>query len=294
MSAWITRAQGFLRWLVHFISLVASRFRGNQGFLLSGAVAYYTLLSIVPMFAVILVALSQLVEPQELLETTRTYLELVAPGKSTELLQQIEIFLANWKVVGAVGLLILLFFSSLAFTALENAMSVIFYHRVAIRRRHLFVSAVIPYIYILLLAIGLFVVSTISAALNTADNRIYSLFGNAWSLDQATIVLIYLLGITGELLLLTSLYLVMPVGHLVFRHALIGGLTATILWELTRHFLIWYFSTLSLVNVIYGSFASAIVILLSCEAAAVILLLGAQVIAVYEQGNISKQAELQT
>ena len=294
MSAWITRAQGYFRWLVHFISLVISAFRSNQGFLLSGAVAYYTLLSIVPMFAVILVALSQLVEPQELLETTRTYLELVAPGKSTELLQQIEIFLANWKVVGAVGLLILLFFSSLAFTALENAMSVIFCHRVAIRRRHLFVSAVIPYIYILLLAIGLFVVSTISAALNTADNRIYSLFGNAWSLDQATIVLIYLLGITGELLLLTSLYLVMPVGHLVFRHALIGGLTATILWELTRHFLIWYFSTLSLVNVIYGSFASAIVILLSCEAAAVILLLGAQVIAVYEQGNISKQAELQT
>ena len=294
MSAWITRAQGYFRWLVHFISLVISAFRSNQGFLLSGAVAYYTLLSIVPMFAVILVALSQLVEPQELLETTRTYLELVAPGKSTELLQQIEIFLANWKVVGAVGLLILLFFSSLAFTALENAMSVIFYHRVAIRRRHLFVSAVIPYIYILLLAIGLFVVSTISAALNTADNRIYSLFGNAWSLDQATIVLIYLLGFTGELLLLTSLYLVMPVGHLVFRHALIGGLTATILWELTRHFLIWYFSTLSLVNVIYGSFASAIVILLSCEAAAVILLLGAQVIAVYEQGNISKQAELQT
>jgi membrane protein len=283
-----------MRWLVHFTSLVISGFRGNQGFLLSGAVAYYTLLSIVPMFAVVLVALSQLVEPQELLETTRTYLELLAPGKSVELLQQIEIFIANWKVVGAVGLLILLFFSSLAFTALENAMSVIFCHRVAIRRRHLFVSAVIPYIYILLLAIGLFVVSTISAALNTADNRFYSLFGNTWSLDQATFLLIYLLGIVGELLLLTSIYLVMPVGRLVFRHALIGGLTATILWELTRHFLIWYFSTLSLVNVIYGSFASAIVILLSCEAAAVILLLGAQVIAVYEQGNDYKKSELQT
>jgi YihY family inner membrane protein len=294
MSTWITRAQEYLRWLVHFIGLVASSFRSNQGFLLSGAVAYYTLLSIVPMFAVVLVALSQLVDPHELLETTRTYLELLAPGKSAELLQQIEIFLANWKVVGAVGLLILLFFSSLAFTALENAMSVIFCHRVAIRRRHLFVSAVIPYIYILLLALGLFVVSTISAALNAADNRIYNLFGNTWSLDQATFLLIYLLGIVGELLLLTSIYLVMPVGRLVFRHALIGGLTATILWELTRHFLVWYFSTLSLVNVIYGSFASAIIILLSCEAAAVILLLGAQVIAVYEQGNTYKKFELKT
>ena len=290
----IVHIQGYLRWLVHFVSLVASAFRANQGLLLSGAVAYYTLLSIVPMFALILVVLSQLVEPHVLLETTSSYLELVVPGKSGELIGQIELFVVNWKVVGAVGLLILLFFSSLAFTSLENAMSVIFHHRVAIRRRRFLVSAIIPYIYILLLAIGLFTVSTISAALNVADNRSYSLFGNSWSLDQATSLLIYLLGVVGELLLLTSLYFVMPVGRLVFRRALIGGVTATLLWELTRHFLVWYFSTLSLVNVIYGSFASTIVILLSCEAAAVILLFGAQVIAVYEQGNAYKRVGMQT
>jgi uncharacterized BrkB/YihY/UPF0761 family membrane protein len=67
------------------------------------------------------------------------------------------------------------------------------------------------------------------------------------------------------------------------RHALIGGITATLLWELTRHFLLWYFSTLSLVNIVYGAFASVIIILLSLEAAAIILLLGAQVIAEYER-----------
>jgi hypothetical protein len=42
----------------------------------------------------------------------------------------------------------MLFFSSLAFTVLENAMSVIFVHRVVIRRRHFFVSAILPYCYI--------------------------------------------------------------------------------------------------------------------------------------------------
>ena len=47
--------------------------------------------------------------------------------------------------------------------------------------------------------------------------------------------------------------------------------------------LVWYFSTLSFVNVIYGSFATAIVILISLEFAAIILLLGAQVIAEYER-----------
>ena len=74
-----------------------------------------------------------------------------------------------------------------------------------------------------------------------------------------------------------------PVGILSLRHALLGGLTATILWEITRHILVWYFTNLSLVNIVYGTFATAIIILLTLEAAAIIILLGAQVIAEYER-----------
>jgi len=54
--------------------------------------------------------------------------------------------------------------------------------------------------------------------------------------------------------------------------------------------MVWYFSTLSLVNVIYGSFAATIIILLSLEAAAIILLLGAQVIAEYERIGLPSAA----
>lgn len=147
-----------------------------------------------------------------------------------------------------------------------------------------------PYIYILLLAIGLSTVSAISAVLSAANEQSITLFGYVINMSGATASVIYLLGLLGEILLLTSLYLVMPVGRLVFRHALVGGVTATLLWELTRHFLIWYFSTLSMVNVIYGSFTSTIIILLSCEAAALILLLGAQVIASYEHIETDENA----
>ena len=95
--------------------------------------------------------------------------------------------------------------------------------------------------------------------------------------------LLYLLGFAGEVLVITSIYMVMPVGRLSWRHALIGGATAALLWELTRHVLLWYFVTLSRVGQVYGSLTSAIVILLSLELAAVVLLLGAQVIAEYER-----------
>ena len=75
----------------------------------------------------------------------------------------------------------------------------------------------------------------------------------------------------------------MPVGRLSFRHALIGGACAGMLWEITRHVLVWYYATISQVRVVYGSFATAIAALLSVEIAAIVLLLGAQVIAEFER-----------
>jgi YihY family inner membrane protein len=267
----------------HFTLKVLAGFRANQCLLLSGAVAYYTLLSIVPMFALILVALSRVLDPVMLLDGLREYLVILTAGQAQAVIDQLGFFLQNSGVIGVVGFVILLFFSSFAFTALENAMSVIFFHRVAVKRRHFLVSAVIPYCYILLLAAGLILVSAVTSNLHTLDSQSLMVFGHVLSMGAVHTLLLYVLGVTGEILLLTSLYLVMPVGGLSLRHALIGGVTAAVLWEITRHILVWYFSTLSLVNVIYGTFATAIIILLSLEAAAVILLFGAQVIAEYER-----------
>jgi uncharacterized BrkB/YihY/UPF0761 family membrane protein len=67
------------------------------------------------------------------------------------------------------------------------------------------------------------------------------------------------------------------------RHALIGGVTAALLWEVTRHVLVWYFATLSQVSVVYGSLTTAIVVLFSLEALATLLLFGAQVISEFER-----------
>jgi uncharacterized BrkB/YihY/UPF0761 family membrane protein len=89
--------------------------------------------------------------------------------------------------------------------------------------------------------------------------------------------------LAGEILLLTSVYMVMPVGRLWWRHALVGGVTAALLWEITRRVLVWYFSSLSQVTVVYGSLTTAIVVLFSLEIAATFLLFGAQVISEYER-----------
>ena len=269
--------------LFSFMVRVLRGFKRNQGLLLSGAVAYYTLLSVVPMSILALIVLSNFIEGEQLFHTLSTYLEMVIPGYAATLTEQVRVFLEHRKVIGIIGFLVMLFFSSIAFKVLENAMSVIFFHRVRIQRRHFLISVIIPYVYIFLMGLGILLVSFIAGAIETLENRQLIIFGWSLSLEGTSGVALYILGMIGEVLMLTSLYLVMPVVRITFRHALIGGITATILWEITRRVLVWYYSVLSMVNLIYGSFATVVVALLSIEAAALILLLGAQVIAELER-----------
>jgi len=270
--------------LFDFGGRVVSGFRRSQGFLLAGAVAYYTLLAIVPMFVVLLVGLSHVVDEQRLLETVASNLQLVIPSQAAVVTEQVESFLAHREVVGIAGLLALIFFSSTAFTVIESAMAIIFYHRTVKQHRHFLVSVLLPYLFMMLIGVGLLLITVISSALHTV--RAVRVFGYAWPPAGLSGVVLYLLGVVGLALLLTAFYMVLPVGQIRFGHALTGGVTATVLWEVTRHVMVWYFAKLSMVNVIYGAMAAAIVVLLTLEAAAVILLFGGEVIAEIDRARV--------
>jgi len=266
-----------------FVWQTLKGFKANQGLLLAGAVAYYALLSIVPFLMLVVVALSHFIDPAELLGTLSRYLEWLVPGQSKAIVAELAHFLADRDLVTWVLFATMLFFSSLAFTALENAMCVIFHHRVAIKRRRFLISAILPYCYILALGLGIMIVTLVAGTLQVMGEESVLFLGYAWSLNGVSGVLLYMLGLTGEILVLSSIYLVMPVGRLSLSHALIGGITAALLWEVARHVLVWYFSTLSKVNLVYGSMTTAIVVMFSLEIIATLLLFGAQVISEYER-----------
>lgn len=283
--------QQLLHRFFSFLLRVARGFMRNQGLLLSGALAYYTLLSIVPMSILFLTGLSHFIGEEQLFHTLSAYTVMMIPGYTAILAEQVQTFLGHRQAVGIIGFLSMLFFSSMAFGVLQSALSVIFIRPAKTSRRNFFVSAVIPYVYILSIGLGIVLVSFITGALEILEKRQLILFGWNISLEVTSRIIVYILGVISEVVLLSSIYLLMPEVRTTFRHALIGGITAAILWEITRHVLVWYYSTLSLVNVIYGSFATAVVALLITEAAALILLLGAQVIAELERNNPQMQEE---
>lgn len=268
---------------LHFLKRTLISFRANQGILLAGAIAYYTLLSIIPLFTLLIVALSHLIDEQKLLHIVQSNLSLIFGKQASQLTQQMQVFLDNRHTVGWIGFAILVFFSSIAFTVLENAMSVIFFHRVKIHRRHFLISAIIPYLYILMLGVGILMITVISGALSVWHGQVLTVFLWTVELDSVTGGILYLFGILGLSLLLTSFYMVMPVGNISLRHAMMGSVCVAVLWEITRHVLVWYFSTLSMVNIIYGSLTTAVLALVFLEVAAIILLFGAQAIAECER-----------
>jgi len=266
-----------------FVLRVLKGFKNNQGLLLAGAVAYYALLSVVPLLILTVIVLSNWIDQEELLSTLGRYLEWLVPGQSGAVVNELANFVHNQSVVGWVLLGTMLFFSSLAFSVLEKAMAVIFLHRFAVRHRRFLVSALLPYCYIFALGFGLMIVTFVSGGIQAMAQDSIHFLGWEWSLKGVSGVLLYLLGLAGEIVLITSIYMVMPVGRLWWRHALVGGVTAAVLWEITRRVLVWYFSTLSKVSEVYGSLTTAIVVLFSLEIGATLLLFGAQVISDYEQ-----------
>ena len=266
-----------------FALTVLRNFRKNQGLLLAGAVAYYALLSLLPMIILLVLWLSHWVDQAELLATLQRYLEWLVPSQAAAVLADVSSFIDNGVSIGVVLLGTLVFFSSLTFSILQKAMAQIFAHRHATKKRHALVAALLPYSLLLLAGIALFGITVLSLAIHSLTRESITLFGAEWSLRRLSGPAFYGIGLAGEILILTLFYIVLPVGRTRLRHALLGAAVITLIWEIVRHVLVWYFATLSSASIVYGSLTTAVVVLFSIELAATLLLLGAQVISEYEQ-----------
>lgn len=273
-----------------FARNVVAGFNRNQGLLLAGAVAYNALLSLVPSLILVIILLSHIMPRDDLLATLARYLEWLVPSQSTALLIDVSNFLDSGVNAGIVLFVVMLFFGSLAFTALEKAMTVIFAHRRLIYRRHAAVTAVLPYVFMFALAVAFLVVTVVTVAAQFVARESIHLFGIDWSLAGVSGSLLYLLGVAVETAIFAAIYLVLPVGPTQRSHAFVGAIAAALLWEATRHLLVWYLSHLSKASVVYGSLTTAVLALFSMEIGAALLLFGAQVIAEYERIDVDAQA----
>ena len=276
------------RRVLRFAWRVVTSFFHNRGFLLAGGVAYNALLSLVPFLAVVLSVFSSFFDEDRILEVLRAEVAELIPQHTDAILDTARTFLAHRAPTGVLSFALLLFFSSIAFRMLEEAVAVMFHTSIEHPRRRFWVSAVLPYLFMVVLAAALVVLTFVTHVLDALGERSLRVLGVSRSLAPAAARAATLLNFAGLVLLFGAVYRVLPVVRVSVRRALAGGLFAAVLWRLVARFLVYYFTNVSLLPVIYGSLASVIVVLLYLEIVFVILLLGAQAIAELEASAAAK------
>ncbi|MYL23097.1 YihY family inner membrane protein [Halomonas alkaliantarctica] len=272
--------------LVRFAWRVVCNFLKNRGILLAGGVGYNILLSIVPLFALLVVLLTQVVDEQHLLSVLSVQVRHLAPAHAEVLLESVRGLLDTRDVIGILSFPVLLLFSSFAFRMLEDALAIIFHAPETPHiKRSAWVSVMLPYAFMLVLGAGLMALTLVVTLASSLNTLVLAIFERELPLAGLSEPVLNLASFVGVFLLFSAIYKVLPVVRIALRRAVVGGFVAALLWEGVRLLLVYYFANLSFVNAVYGSLATLVVVLLSLEVGAIILLLGAQVIAELERNT---------
>jgi membrane protein len=275
----------WLRRLLRFAGRVLRSFWRNRGILLAGGVGYNALLSLVPFLTLAVAALSIFFDEERILEMVRSELTALVPQHADTIVETAQTFLQSEASIRVVSVVLMLFFSSIAFRMLEEAVAAIFHTSGHGGHRSFWVSALLPYLFMLLLMVSLLFITLLTVSLDALGEHPLRVFALGRPLTYGIQLLLRLSGFLGLVLLFTGIYRVLPVIRISARRAFVGGLAAAVLWRLTARFMVYFFTNISMVNVLYGSLATVIVVLLSLEMVFVILLLGAQVIAELEASS---------
>lgn len=268
-----------------FAKRVLGRFRNNHGGIFASAIAFDALMSMVPLLALLSVALSRVVEPRRVQQLLEAQLELLLPGAADRVIQAYTAIVSRRAAAGLIGLLALLAFGTSAFRTIRKALWVIFDGVEAKRRQPSRMSRLLPLGFVGISALGLLTGTFVMTLLDALPLGGLSVWGYQVSIGVRARTLSQVAYFIGLACFIASFYRLLPPIQPSLKVALVGGLAAGTVWEVVRRLMVWYLANLSAIGAYYGSLASAVVLLVGLNGAALVLLLGGQVIAELERAR---------
>jgi membrane protein len=258
------------------------RFFDHNGPDRAAAVAYYTLLSLLPLLIfVISIGVAVLGSFEAAYQGTLFLLRGVVVQLDEQTLLSLRQFVERASELTWPGIFILAWTSKRMFASLFSALD-----RVFDVKGHSFLHGLArgnlaPFAMVLVTGVGL--LASLFAALVLAAVEGFMLrlgsMGNAFHTFQL-FVLAQLLPTFVTLSFFFIVYRFVPHHTLSSRYALVGALLATVLWELAKAGFAWYLKTLAHYAGLYGALEGIIVLALWLEVSASIILYCGEVVAV--------------
>jgi membrane protein len=260
-------------------------FRFHEGVNLAAAIAFYAILSIIPLLTLTILLLSKIFGSNPAIKTEiGRVIQLIHPRFPLALLDQVTIAQHKERILGWVGIIALIWASSLIFSSIEAAFGIIFRSH---KTRNQLVSK--------LLALTIIPLGLAVAACSMAISYISSLVGRYPLLFMRVsivtklidnIMFQYLLPFLLLVSFFTVVYKVIPTTRVRLRYALAGGFLFSMLMEVAKGLFAWYLSGNTQYHLIYGPLATLVSLVIWVFYVAVLLLFCGELIASYKMRDL--------
>jgi len=261
----------------------ANNYKYNSDVNQAAAIAFYAILSLIPFFLLTLLAAGHFLMmyphiQKDIAETIRD----IHPFFSEDILGQLMRVEEKRHLWGWVGIISLVWFSSMIFGALEKAFNMIF--RVKILRNFI-ESKLLAFAMILL---GWIVGATsmgITYVEGAAEKQALLTNGGFFACGSfflSRYFLPYLLTIA----FITLAYRIIPMGKVSLRGAAVGAVIFSTLLEAAKHFFAWYITHHTRYDVIFGPMEAVVLLVLWVFYVAIILLFCGELISSYERRDL--------
>jgi membrane protein len=247
-------------------------FHDHNGFFLSSGIAFNVLINLIP-FLMLLLALvgTYLYNDQEVLNHIRAYFRDVAPALDPKVMESLTDVIQNRQIVGILGFVGLLWFSTFVFGSLRIALDIVF--RVE-KSRGMLRGIGIDLLMILLAGILLLVsmiLSSVVTFLQGYQGQIPVAIGPTiqW-------ILKYLLPFFLTYCMFVLIYKIIPNKRVHFASALQAAFFTSLLWELAKHLFGWYVVHLAKYSVFYGSLSTLVISIVWVYYSSMILVVGGE------------------
>ena len=255
-------------------------FGEHSGGLIAAAIAFYGLLSLVPLLSLAIAVLGWVVGgSEEALRRTEHAIQLALPGSSDLIYEALGRIKQDSGIAGSIGIGGLLLASSAIFGNLELAFSMMWHtpnRRKWWQSRLVSLAATVATLILMFTSVG------ITAALTWAQNiRVPGLGPNQVSIVWQVAGYLAPLGLS--ILMFAVIYRIVPNQYVSWRCAFCGGIFAGAAWELAKYLFALYVSNYANYDKVYGSLGAIVSLMFWAYYSSTILLLGAEIAAAGEE-----------
>jgi len=279
------------QWFKGFVAEVWQRMWEDRLQLTAAAVAFFLLVSAIPLLTLLLSAVPSFIDIDQLYSTLTATL---GPRLAGALRDELLVVAESRRVVTVLSLFVILYTGTQVFAIVETAMNHVWR---AERQRPFWQSRLLALLMLCITALVLLIAALLIYSIRVLANQQVPLWNRAVRDIPLliNILLTWMLPILLTTILFSSIFRILPMKKVTWHSALPGALFAAVAWTVFLHLFALYTSSHIVdYSIVYGTLASLILLLFWFYYSSLIMLVGAEITAVYHQrlmeaGDVEEQ-----